>query len=79
MGPETEHSPSLRFLAGRARAELSPSDARRLGIAPGDEVVVSVNGSSVRAAAAVRSSINSGDVFLVGDMLPGGSVEVTKA
>jgi NADH-quinone oxidoreductase subunit G len=78
-GSETEHSPSLRFLAGRSRAELAPADARRLGIAPGDEVVVSVNGSSVRAAAAVRSSVNAGDVFLVGDKLPGGRVEVTKA
>ncbi len=78
-GPETEHSPSLRFLAGRSRAELHPSDAERLGIASGDEVIVSVNGSSVRAAAVVRSSINAGDVFLVGGKLPGGSVEVTKA
>ncbi|MFL5868496.1 MAG: molybdopterin oxidoreductase family protein, partial [Thermoleophilaceae bacterium] len=78
-GRETEHSPALRFLAGHSRAELSPSDARRLGIAPGDEVVVSVNGSSVRAAAAVRSSVNDGDVFLVGEQLPGGRVEVTKA
>jgi NADH-quinone oxidoreductase subunit G len=78
-GPEAEHSPSLRFLAGHSRAEFSPEDARRLGIGPGDEVVVSVNGSSVRAAAAVRSSVNAGDVFLVGDRLPGGQVEVTKA
>jgi NADH-quinone oxidoreductase subunit G len=78
-GREIEHSPSLRFLAGRPRAELSPSDAQRLGIAPGDEVVVSVNGTSVRAPAAVRSSVNAGDVFLVGDRLPGGRVEVTKA
>jgi NADH-quinone oxidoreductase subunit G len=78
-GPEVEHSPSLRFLAGRSRAELSPADAERLGIAPGDEVVVSVNGASVRAAAAVRSAVAAGDVFLVGEQLPGGRVEVTKA
>jgi NADH-quinone oxidoreductase subunit G len=78
-GPEVEHSPSLSFLAGQTRAELSPADAERLGIAPGDEVVVSVNGTSVRAPAAVRSAVNAGDVFLVGDRLPGGSVEVTKA
>ena len=78
-GPETEHSPSLRFLAPQPRAELSPTDADRLGIDPGDEVVVSVNGSSIRAAAAVRSAVNAGDVFLVGGRLPGGRVEVTKA
>ncbi len=78
-GREVEHSPSLRFLAGRSRAELSPADARRLGISAGDEVVVSVNGTSVRAAAAIRSAVSAGDVFLVGDRLPGGRVEVTKA
>ena len=78
-GPEVEHSPSLRFLAGHSRAELSPADARRLGISPGDQVLVSVNGTSVRAAAAIRSTVNDGDVFLVGDLLPGGRVEVAKA
>jgi NADH-quinone oxidoreductase subunit G len=78
-GPEVEHSPSLRFLAGHSRTELSPADARRLGISPGDQVVVSVNGTSVRTAAAIRSTVNDGDVFLVGDRLPGGRVEVAKA
>ena len=37
----TEHSPTLRFLAPRQRAEISAADAERLGIAPGDEVEVS--------------------------------------
>ena len=50
-GRETDHAPVLRFLAPRQRAELSADDASRLGIAPGDEVEVAVNGTSVRARA----------------------------
>ena len=63
-GRETEHAASLRFLAPGPRAELSPDDARRLELSPGDEVVVSVNGDSVRAVAAVRSAIQPGSVFI---------------
>ncbi len=64
-GREAEHSPSLRFLLPRQRAELSPEDARRLGISPGEEVVVSADGRSVRAAAAVRSAMPAGSLFLI--------------
>ncbi|HEX8073538.1 MAG TPA: NADH-quinone oxidoreductase subunit NuoG [Thermoleophilaceae bacterium] len=62
---ETDHAPSLRFLAPRQRAELSAGDAERLGIAPGDEVEVAVNGTSVRARAALRSGVPTGTVFLI--------------
>jgi NADH-quinone oxidoreductase subunit G len=65
-GREAEHSPSLRFLLPRQRAELSPEDARRLGVSSGDEVVVSANGRGVRATAAVRSAMPAGSVFLIG-------------
>jgi NADH-quinone oxidoreductase subunit G len=78
-GRETEHSPSLRFLAGPPRAELSPADAERLGLAPGAAVVVSVNGDSEEATASIRSAVPAGTVFLVGGKLPGGSVEVRPA
>jgi NADH-quinone oxidoreductase subunit G len=64
-GRETEHAPSLRFLAPRQRAELSAEDARRLGIEPGDEIEVAVNGTSVRARAALRSQVPPGRVFLI--------------
>ena len=78
-GEVTRHSPALRFLAPHPRAELAPADAERLGVGPGDEVVVSSNGTSVRAAAALRSGVQPGSVFLVGaDVLPR-SVEVRKA
>src|SRR5205823_1098936 len=46
-GRETDHAPVLRFLAPHQRAELSAQDARRLGIAPGDQIEVAVNGTSV--------------------------------
>ena len=62
---ETEHAPVLRFLNPHQRAELSAADARRLGIGPGDEIEVAVNGTSVRARAALREALPAGSVFLV--------------
>jgi NADH-quinone oxidoreductase subunit G len=59
-----EHAPAMRFLAPHQRAELSAADAARLGIAAGDEVEVAVNGTSVRARAALRSRLPAGSVFL---------------
>ncbi|MDQ4072191.1 MAG: NADH dehydrogenase (quinone) subunit G, partial [Actinomycetota bacterium] len=64
-GSETENAPALRFLAPRQLAELSADDARRLGVAPGDEVTVSADGQSVRATAAVRAAVPPGSVFLI--------------
>ena len=64
-GRETEHAPSLRFLAPHQQAEISAGDAERLGIAPGDEVEVAVNGTSVRAVAALRAGFDPGAVFLI--------------
>jgi NADH-quinone oxidoreductase subunit G len=78
-GPETEHSPSLRFLSTRARAEISVEDARRAGVGDGDEVWVSVNGETVEATAAVRTGVPPGSLFLVGAGLPDGEVELAPA
>jgi anaerobic selenocysteine-containing dehydrogenase len=55
----------LRFLAPHQRVELSAGDAGRLGVQPGDEVEVAVNGTSVRARAALRSALPDGSVFLI--------------
>jgi NADH-quinone oxidoreductase subunit G len=62
---ETEHAPSLRFLAPRQRVELSARDAERLGVAPGDEVEVAAGDASVRATAVLRERVQPGSVFLV--------------
>jgi NADH-quinone oxidoreductase subunit G len=78
-GPETEHSPSLRFLGGRRLAELSVADARRAGIENGAEVRLSANGDSAIVTAAVRSGVPEGSVFVSGVDLPAGSVELGPA
>jgi NADH-quinone oxidoreductase subunit G len=62
---ETDHAPVLRFLAPHQRAELSAADASRLGIGPGDQIEVAVNGTSVSAVAALRAALPPGSVFLI--------------
>jgi NADH-quinone oxidoreductase subunit G len=64
-GRITEHAPAMRFLSPSQLAELSPEDAERLGVAPGDEIEVAVNGTSVRARAVLRSRVPAGSVFLI--------------
>ena len=63
-GPVTRHAPSLKFLAPVQRAELSPSDAGRIGVGPGDEVEVSAGGQRVHATVALREAVPAGNVFL---------------
>src|SRR5206468_1623009 len=62
--PEVEASPAVKFLAPSQRAELSPADAERLGIADGDSVAVVHDGARLGAEAAVRSRVPPGAVFL---------------
>jgi NADH-quinone oxidoreductase subunit G len=79
-GRETKLAPSLQFLAPQQQAELSAEDAQRLGVRPGDEVEVSMNGTSVRATARLRQAVEPGTVFLLEGPLEHGSVvEVRKA
>ena len=85
-GPEVEASPSLQFLAPHQRAEVSPQDARRLGLADGDRVRVGTNGTRVNARVVVRNAVPPGSVFLEealsadsANALTGPTVEVEKA
>ena len=78
-GPETEHSPSLRFLASGARAEISVEDAGRAGVDNGDEVRLQAADEAVVAIAAVRTGVPQGSVFLIGAQLPEGPVELSTA
>jgi anaerobic selenocysteine-containing dehydrogenase len=64
-GPITELNPPLRFLAPQQRVELSVSDAERLGLAAGDEVSVSQNGTSLRAHVAIRERVPEGTCLLL--------------
>jgi len=61
---EVEVSPALAFVHPQQVVELSPADARRLGIAEGDRVEVGSNGHRVRAAVKLRASIPAGSVFV---------------
>jgi anaerobic selenocysteine-containing dehydrogenase len=78
-GPEVKYSPSLRFLAADGHAEFSPNDAHWLGIRPGDEVVLSFDGESVRARASIRTGLPAGSVFLGSRVGEPRWVEVHKA
>ena len=62
--PEVEISPALQFAIARQQVELSPADAQRLGITPGDAVVVAQNGTRLHAQAHVRAGIQEGTAFL---------------
>jgi NADH-quinone oxidoreductase subunit G len=82
--PEVELSPALKFLRQRQRAELSPVDAKRLGVAHGDRITVGSNGTRVHAIASLRAAVPPGSVFLEtgisaesANALDAGLVEVT--
>jgi NADH-quinone oxidoreductase subunit G len=73
--PEVEISPALKFTVARQQLELAPEDAQRLGIAPGDAVEVSQNGTRLRATAHVRTGVEAGTAFLA-DGIAGDSANV---
>ncbi|HET6868994.1 MAG TPA: NADH-quinone oxidoreductase subunit NuoG [Solirubrobacteraceae bacterium] len=62
--PEVEISPALKFTVARQQVELAPEDAQRLGIANGEAVEVSQNGTALRAIAHVRTGVQAGTAFL---------------
>jgi NADH-quinone oxidoreductase subunit G len=62
--PEVEISPALKFTVAHQQVELAPEDAQRLGIASGDPVEVSQNGTALKAIAHVRTGVQAGTAFL---------------
>ncbi|MBV9606282.1 MAG: NADH-quinone oxidoreductase subunit NuoG [Solirubrobacterales bacterium] len=62
--PEVEISPALKFTVAQQQVELAPEDAQRLGIAPGDPVEVSQNGTRLRGTVHVRTGVPAGTAFL---------------
>jgi NADH-quinone oxidoreductase subunit G len=78
-GPEVAASPALKFLRARAQVELSPTDAKRLGVFDGDKVLVGADGqSAVDALVRVRAAVPPGSIFLEGNGIDGPLVEVRK-
>jgi len=62
--PEVEISPALLYTIPRQQVELSPEDALRLGIADGDPIGLSQNGTRLHGWAHVRSGVPAGTAFL---------------
>jgi NADH dehydrogenase/NADH:ubiquinone oxidoreductase subunit G len=63
-GPAVERVPNFEFQRTNGDAELSPDDARRLGIAAGDEIELRTNGTSARLRARVRRGLVEGVVLV---------------
>jgi NADH-quinone oxidoreductase subunit G len=61
----TKRNPALRFLMPKQKLELAPKDAQGLELENGDEVTVSVNGSSLQATVAIRERMREGAAFLI--------------
>jgi NADH-quinone oxidoreductase subunit G len=57
-------SPLLHFLRAQQVVELSPDDARALGIREGERVEVGSNGSRVQGAVKLRAAVPAGSVFV---------------
>jgi NADH-quinone oxidoreductase subunit G len=76
--PEVEISPALKFTVAEQQVELSPEDALRLGIGPGEVVRVSQNGSSLRAIVHVRTGVPAGTAFLAEGIATDSANEFTE-
>jgi NADH-quinone oxidoreductase subunit G len=63
-GPITELNPPLKFLKPSQRLEVSPEDASRLGLAPGDQVRVKQGTKSLDATVAIHERVPQGVCFL---------------
>jgi NADH-quinone oxidoreductase subunit G len=83
--PQVEISPALQYTIAQQQVELSPEDAQRLGIASGEDVEVSQNGTRLAGTAQIRSGVPQGVAFLAegiaahsANALADGAVEVRK-
>ena len=79
-GPAVERIPELQFQRPEPEIELSRRDAEARGIAPGDTVRVSHNGTSLELRARISRDVRQGVARIAaehaGDL--GGAIEVTK-
>ncbi|MGO9907775.1 MAG: NADH-quinone oxidoreductase subunit NuoG [Solirubrobacteraceae bacterium] len=77
--PEVEISPALKFTIARQQIELSPEDAERLSLAPGDAVVIAQNGTRLRGTVHVRTGVPAGTVFMADGIHDGSANAFTEA
>ena len=79
-GPAVERVPELQFQRPEAEVELSPADAESRGIASGETVKVSHNGTSLELRARISRGLREGSVRIANEHAGelGGRVEVTK-
>jgi NADH-quinone oxidoreductase subunit G len=61
----TDRNPALHFLAPAQRLDISKHDADELGIAHGQPVTVSADGTSIAAEVSVRERMPAGAAFLI--------------
>jgi NADH-quinone oxidoreductase subunit G len=76
--PEVEISPALHYTIAEQQVEISPEDARRLGITSGERVEVAQNGTRLKAKAAVRSGVQPGTAFLATGIAEDSANELTE-
>ena len=62
--PEVEVSPALHFAIAQQQVELSPQDAKRLGLSTGDPVAITQNGTRLCGRALIRTGVTEGTAFL---------------
>ncbi|HSS81012.1 MAG TPA: molybdopterin-dependent oxidoreductase, partial [Gaiellaceae bacterium] len=79
-GPAVERVPELQFQRPAPEVELSDEDAERRGIASGETVRVSHNGTSLELQARVNRALRAGVVRIAAEHAGelGGTVEVAK-
>jgi len=79
-GPAVERVPELQFQRPAPEVELSPGDAGQRGIAPGETVTVTHNGTSLQLRARITKSLREGVVRIAAEHAGelGGTVEVAK-
>jgi NADH-quinone oxidoreductase subunit G len=75
-GPEVAASPALRFLVPSSDARLAPADAQRLGIADGDGIALTVEGTEIAATARLDSRVPAGTVVAQAGVPGGGADEL---
>jgi predicted molibdopterin-dependent oxidoreductase YjgC len=81
-GPAVERVPKFEFQRPNGDVELSPEQARELGVRGGDVVTVRTNGTSAQLRARIRRGLEAGIVLVAegaADELVPGDVEVTRA